>query len=383
MRVWLDLANSPHVRVLEPVVNRLRSDGHEVLLTARDHAQTLELARARWPEVELVGDASPGGRLAKAGAIASRAAALGGFARRCRPDVALSHGSYAQLMAARATGVPAVTMMDYEHQPANHVSFRLARRVIVPEAFPADALRRCGARTRKVVRYEGFKEELYLSEFRADPQVLQELGLDASAVIAVLRPPPDGALYHRMANVGFDELVKAACAESGVQAVMLPRSNGQAERFRAMGARLFIPDRAVDAASLLALADLAIGGGGTMNRESALLGTPTYTVFAGRLAAVDAELIRLGRLHDLRDPGTRPVFEKKPPGKPDGSLQRAEAILGTVLSTLDAVARQPALKYSSTPATTAATCVSEIPGNSGSESDSRASLSVTGNAPAR
>src|SRR5215216_5683751 len=161
MRIWLDLSNSPHVPLFEPVVDVLHAEGHEVLLTARDHAQTVELARQLWPHVIVVGGRGPGTRMAKGRAIAARARALVRFAREAAPDVALSHGSYAQLLAARVARIPLITMMDYEHQPANHLSFRLAGRVIVPAAFPEAALRRCGARSRKVRRYEGFKEELY------------------------------------------------------------------------------------------------------------------------------------------------------------------------------------------------------------------------------
>jgi predicted glycosyltransferase len=113
MRVWIDLANSPHVPLLEPVVRRLEAEGHEAILTARDHAQTLELAGRQWPGVEAIGGTSPPGRVAKGRAIADRARELRRFARRERPDVAFSHGSYAQLLAARIAGVPAVTMMDY------------------------------------------------------------------------------------------------------------------------------------------------------------------------------------------------------------------------------------------------------------------------------
>src|SRR5262245_29999787 len=166
MRVWIDLANSPHVPLFEPVVERLERGGHEVVLTARDHAQTLPMAKLLWPDVRAVGAESPPGRLAKGRSILSRAGTLRRLAAGLRPDVALSHGSYAQVVAAFAARVPAVTMMDYEHQPANHVSFRLAGRVIVPEAFPADALRRCGARPSKTLRYAGFKEELYLAGAR-------------------------------------------------------------------------------------------------------------------------------------------------------------------------------------------------------------------------
>jgi predicted glycosyltransferase len=203
-------------------------------------------------------------------------------------------------------------MMDYEHQPANHLSFRLAQRIVVPELFPARALRRFGGRQGRVLRYPGFKEQLYLAGFTPDGGVLDRLGLDPAAVVVVMRPAPDGALYHRMANRRFDEIAEAAASAEPVQAVLLPRSAHQARRF-AQVPGLNVPPRAVDARSLLALADVAIGAGGTMNRESALLGTPTYTAFAARLAAVDSELIRLGLLHDLRDPGVVASFVKKDP----------------------------------------------------------------------
>jgi uncharacterized protein len=331
MRIWIDLANSPHVPLLEPVVGALRGDGHEVLLTVRDHAQTLDLARERWPDAELIGGESPGARLAKGGQIAARAAALARYARRRRPDVAFSHGSYAQLMAARAARVPAATMMDYEHQPANHLSFRLARTVIVPELFPASALRRFGARPGRVLRYPGFKEQLYLADFTPDRRVLDGLGLDLSRVLVVMRPPPEGALYHQMANHRFDEIAATAAGAERAQVVLLPRSAEQARRYGQLDG-MRIPDRAIDARSLLALADAAVGAGGTMNRESALLGTPTYTAFAGRLAAVDAELMRLGLLHDLRDPGVEPTLTKKDPelrlpqrGSPDRILATIRA----------------------------------------------------------
>jgi uncharacterized protein len=333
MRVWLDLSNSPHVPLLAPVVERLETDGHDVLLTARDHAQTAELARSRWPDVLVVGDQSPSALAAKGFGIARRAEELRRFARRTRPDVALSHGSYAQLLAARAADVPAATMMDYEHQPANHLSFRLARRVIVPSVFPRDALRRFGASPKKVVRYDGFKEELYLADFRPDLSVLDDLALDSERVIAVFRPPPDGALYHRMANERFDEVLRLALEREDVQVVLLARTAEQRKRYAVSSERGCVPAQAINASSLIALADLTIGAGGTMNRESALLGTPTYTVFGGRMGAVDAALMRVGRLRDLRS-GV-PRFEKKRMNGTGPATERREAILARVVRAME------------------------------------------------
>ena len=336
-RIWIDLANSPHVLVFVPVIARLRRDGWDVVLTCRDHAQTLELAQDNWPDVVAVGRESPGSRLGKAWTLAARAKELYHFAKRVRPTVALSHGSYAQILAARAAGVATVTMMDYEHQPANHLSFRLAQRVIVPSVFPDADLRRFGASAKKVVRYDGFKEELYLAGFVPDDRIVSELGLSRKSVIAVLRTPPTGALYHQGVGGRFDELVEECATRSDVTPVLLTRNQEQARRYsRQRG--LAIPDRAIDAPSLLACADLVIGGGGTMTRESALLGTPTYTVFAGEFAAVDAELVRVGRLHDLRTPGTEPRFEKRRHPRTPVPVERAEAILGIVCRTVADVA---------------------------------------------
>jgi predicted glycosyltransferase len=224
-------------------------------------------------------------------------------------------------------------MMDYEFQPANHLSFRLADRILVPRVFPDAALRRFGARPKKVVRYEGFKEELYLSGYTATRDIPRELGLDETRVIAVFRPPPDGALYHRIENPRFDELLDEASSRSDVEVVVLPRTAAQAERY---APRARIPDHAVDGAALLALADLVIGGGGTMTREAALLGTPTYTVFAGSLAAVDQALIDRGVLFDLRDPDTVPRFAKKTSGHVVAT--HGPELLATVLEVLDETA---------------------------------------------
>ena len=308
------------------------------MLTARDHAQTVGLAHRSWPEeVRVLGGPSPSGRAAKGRAIARRARALVRVAKESGTDVALSHGSYAQILACRAVGIPAVTMMDYEHQPANHLSFRLARRVVVPDVFPEAALQRFGVSPANVVRYPGFKEELYLAGFLPDPAVLEELRLDRERPIAVFRPPPEGALYHRAGNERFDELLELASRRDGVQVVVLPREDDQKARYGRPG--ITMPAVAVDGRSLLAYADVVVGAGGTMSREAALLGAPAYTVFAGPLASVDAELIRLGLLRDMRKRGAElRIVKRNGAGARPASPQRREVALRRLLDALAAAA---------------------------------------------
>lgn len=305
MRVWLDLANSPHPLLFAPVARRLAGMGAEIHVTARDHAQTAELTLERWPEATVLGARSPGGRLAKAGSVASRVLALMRWARGKRPDVALSHNSYGQVVAARALGIPAVTAMDFEYQPANHVAFRCASRVLLPEAMPHAAARRCGATARKTVRYPGLKEELYLGDFVPDPGVLNKVGVERQdgVAVVVLRTAPVGATYHRNENPLLEGTLHCLATQSHVRSIVLARHPDQRRQIKALGLpNCWLPERAVDARSLMHEADLFVGAGGTMTREAALLGVPTFSVFAGRRPAVDLVLEKDGALRVLRAP---------------------------------------------------------------------------------
>lgn len=327
MRVWIDLANSPHPLLFEPVGRLLEELGHEVVVTARDNAQTVELARVAWPAVEVVGGASPRSRAGKVAALADRVRLLRRFAIRELPQVALSHNSYAQVVAARTLGIPAVTAMDYEHQPANHVAFRLASVILLPEALRGSEVVDQGATPAKTRYYDGLKEELYLGEFTPDPGVVERLGVERSdgARLVVARTAPSRAAYHRFQNALFVNALELLEAEDGVHCVVLPRHRDERERLTAIGGgRLIVPQAAIDSRSLMAAADLVVGAGGTMTREAALLGTPTLTLFGGRPAAVDRWLERQGLLRRLESAEDLLPVARRPDGG-DGGLARLRA----------------------------------------------------------
>jgi predicted glycosyltransferase len=298
MRVWVDLTNSPHVLVMRPLVEVMRAEGHEVEVTARDFAQTLELCD-RFGIAHTAIGRHRGGRLAsKAAGLASRSLALARWARRRRFDVAMGHGSNDVTVAAALLRVPSATAFDYEWATVqHHVNCRLARAVVVPDAIPPERLERYGARG-KIHAYAGLKEEYYLADFEPDAAVLRELGLDRERPLVVVRPPPDVSLYHRFENPLFRDVLDRLAA-SAAQTVLLPRTPAQ----RADLGAFVVPAHAIDAQSLVAYADLVISAGGTMNREAVALGTPVFTTFEGRLGAVDEALLREGRLRKLDDPG--------------------------------------------------------------------------------
>jgi predicted glycosyltransferase len=338
MLIWIDLANSPHVPFFRALKEEFEGRGARVRVTARDFAQTVELAQSANLNPVVIGGF--GGRLlaGKAGNLISRAASLARWARTQKFDLAVSHNSYAQAAAARALFLRAVTLMDYEHQPANHLAFRLAARVIVPRAFPEAALRRYGAKHDKVRRYDGTKEDVYLADFVPDPhfaKTLRELGVEESNLLVIVRPPARDALYHRFDNELFDELLRRLEARMGVTVILLPRTEMQRVEYAACkNANMILPGHALDGANLIAAADLVVSAGGTMNREAAALGVPAATIYAGRWAAIDEELVRQGRLKRIttREDLDTLAIEKKSGLRPRRALhvraEVADLILG-------------------------------------------------------
>jgi predicted glycosyltransferase len=317
VRIWIDMTAPAHVLVFRPVIERLRRDGHDVEVTARDYAQTLGLLHLHGIEHTAFGRHGGARRARKLASLLSRTRQARRFARRGF-DLAIGHGSNDLALAAAAVGIPAVNTFDYEWAATQHrIGCRLARRVLVPEAIPPERLAPYGARAEKLLRYPGLKEEYYLADFEPDGTVLDELGVDGSRVLVVLRPPPDVSLYHRRANAVFPQVVDDVGARADVHAVVLPRTLRQREELQSRRLpSLLIADRAVDAQSLIAFADLVVSAGGTMNREAVALGTPVYTTYGGRLGGVDEDLLRQGRLRPLVDPSVLDVRRRTERGSP-------------------------------------------------------------------
>jgi uncharacterized protein len=333
---------SAHVLVFRPLIGLLRERGDEVEITARDYAQTLQLLELHGLEATVVGRHGGRSRLGKARSLTSRLRALRKWARPRDFDLALAHGSHELTLTARRLGIPSTTTHDYEFATLqHHLGMRAATNVVVPDSIPVERLARFGARPPKLLRYAGLKEEYYLSDFDADAGVLERLGVDRDRVLVVLRPPPDVSLYHRHSNPLFPQTLDYLGELDTVHAVVLPRTDEQRRYVGELALpSVILPDRAVDAQSLIALADVVVSAGGTMNREAAALGVPVYTTYGGRLGGVDEELIRQGRLKPLTDPR---ALELRKRGTNDDERVRRDpaAMLELLLTPLRAETAKP------------------------------------------
>lgn len=328
LRVWIDLTNTPHVLIFRPIIKAFKEQGHEVFVTAREFAQTTQLLDRFGIEHTLIGRHRGREVYRKALGLLSRTSKLIGFAAGKKFNLAVSHGSNDCTLASYFLRIPHVTMFDYEFAKAmHHINLRVSTKALIPDLIPSKPLYEYGATDKKIDKYPGLKEEYYLADFKPDDLVIKEIGLDVNKVIVVMRTPPDVALYHRFHNPIFMDVLRRLAERDDVEVVLLPRIPEQREEIKKLGFKnVFIPERAVDAQSLIYYSDLVISAGGTMNREAVALKTPVYTLFSGKMGAIDMHLIAEGKMAKLEDPKQVEIRKKQAYGQ--GERRDINVLLG-------------------------------------------------------
>ncbi len=313
-KVWIDLTNSPHVLFFRPILRRLDEAGVETVVTARDFAQTLGLLQRFGIAHTVIGRHGGASVTGKGLGLLRRSGALVRFGRGRGITQAVSHGSNDLAIAARVLRLHSTVLHDYEGAAGMHrINFRLASKVMLPDIIPYSALSGYGLSEARYRPYHGLKEQVALADFVPDESVYAELGLDRGRPVVVLRPPATMSLYHRgIENTVFDDVL-ARLLQSDAQVVLLPRTPQQGASF-ADTPGVIIPVRPVDGPSLVWAADAVVSAGGTMNREAAVLGVPTWTTFAGALGAIDRQLVEQGRMRVLERAEDIVIAKRQPVG---------------------------------------------------------------------
>jgi len=297
LKIWFDADNGPHVLIMRPLVAELEARGHEVVFTARDRTSTCELLDLYGFKYLKVGGQYGAGLFGKIRGTLGRAMALTLSMKRCGAAVSFGHGSRGLPVASRLLGIPTVTMYDYEWVDARLFNW-FCRSILLPRAITAERCAEAGISGDKAVPYPGYKEELYLGGRAFDDTVAADLGLRPDGIRVLLRPPATTAHYHNPEAEGIlDSILECLATNPDVQLVFLPRTPDQ----RALPAKagikdLIIPDKVYDGPSLVACMDMVISGGGTMTREAAIMGVPSYSFFRGRSGMVDEALAAAGGL---------------------------------------------------------------------------------------
>lgn len=297
-RIWIDIDNSPHVPFFLPIIDELQRNGLELTLTARDMYQVCELLQSFKVPCKVIGRHYGKNTFLKIAGTVLRASQLLPVAISRRPHLAVSHCSRAQILASKLLGIPTLMMNDYEY--STKTPFLEPDWVLMPDVIPD------GTMVKKkdgVLRYPGLKEDVYVPRFHPDHSILRQLGISQGEIVVTMRPPATEAHYHNAeSETLFSAALRLLAAHPQVRVVALPRNGRQREKLRRdwshliSSGRMIIPDGPVDGLNLIWFSDYVISGGGTMNREAAALGVPVYSIFRGKIGAVDQGLAKSGRL---------------------------------------------------------------------------------------
>lgn len=299
-KIWIDLDNSPHVPFFQPIIRELQKK-YQVIVTARDCFQVCGLADLYDMEYLKIGRHYGKNLFFKFSGLIIRSIQLAPEAFKMKPDLALSHGSRSQLILSDLLGIPSLLIMDYEYSAHIEPTW-----LMLPEVIPASSV---NFNPDRILRYPGIKEDVYVPAFRPDPAIIEDMRLTADEVIVTVRPPATEAHYHNREG----ELLFINCMEYLVRnikkpkVVVLPRNGNQEGFIRQHWAgplasgKLSIPGKVVNGLNLIWHSDLVISGGGTINREAAALSVPVYSIFQGKMGAVDRYLAENGKLNPIRD----------------------------------------------------------------------------------
>lgn len=339
-KVWIDIDNSPHVPFFLPIIDELRAQGIEIILTARNIYQVCELLEFFQLPCKVIGRHYGKNKFLKVAGNCLRTVQLAPTAAGSRPDLAVSHGSRAQLLISKAMRIPTMMLHDYEH--STKTGFIESDWILMPDVIPNSAM---SHHANRVLRYPGLKEDVYVPRFLPDPSLLTQLGIAADELVVAVRPPASEAHYHNPeSDVLFAETMRFLGSIPKVRAVTLPRNARQSKQLQqdwnhliAQG-RMIIPSSPVDGLNLIWFSELVVSGGGTMNREAAALGVPVYSIFRGKIGAVDRYLAEVGRMTLIESPAevrSKIKVERwKRPTKPDSGRRPA---LGFVVDCITSI----------------------------------------------
>jgi len=301
--VWIDVDNSPHVPFFKPIIDELEKRGYRGVISARDCFQVCGLANLFKLRYRKIGRHYGKNKILKVLGTIYRALQLLPFAYREKPTIAVSHGSRSQLIASSILRIPVVLIFDYEYAKALPLitpTWTMAPEVIQSIGIVFDK--------KHLLRYPGIKEDVYVPAHQPEVGIREQFGISNEDILVTIRPPATEAHYHNPeAELLFVEVLEAIGKHQNSRMVILPRNekrqtewikNNWLDWFQER--KIIIPEHVVNGLDLMWHSDLVVSGGGTMNREAAALGVPVYTIFRGKIGAVDRYLSNEGRLTLLK-----------------------------------------------------------------------------------
>lgn len=289
MKIWFDLSNSPHINMFHDLIRELESDGHEIIITSRPLANTVQLLDQRGLKHTVIGEHYGKNIYKKIFGYPIRVLQLRKFLAPLKPDLAISQSSFHSPIVAKLLGIPSIYTNDNEHAMGNKPAFIFASKILIPENLAIEKIAKLGVNAKKITQYPGVKEGIYLWSKGERIQQKRKTNTDNSIKIFI-RPEPQTAQYYKGKENFLDEMLLTL--QHKYKICVLTRDNQQYIHYKQdKFEKLNVPDKPIDFETIATECTIFIGAGGSMTRELAILGIPTISVYQDDLLDVDGYLL--------------------------------------------------------------------------------------------
>lgn len=286
MIVWFDITNSPHVNFFRQLIEELKDDGNQVVITCRPLANTIDLLDLYGMDYTIVGKHYGKSSVKKIFGFFVRVWQLRHFLMKNKVDIGISQSSFYSPIAGFLAGVSTIYTNDNEHAAGNKISFLFAKKIFIPEFIPIESITNLFVKAKKVRQYPGVKEGIYLWKkykgFKTDSRSMNKI---------YIRTEPQLAQYYKGKCNFMDSIIYDI--KNKYEIVILPRTPEQAEYYCSESFKgVTVCKKPLTFDEIAKDCLLFIGAGGTMTREMAVIGIPTISVYQDELLDVDRYLIR-------------------------------------------------------------------------------------------
>lgn len=308
MRIWFDVLTPKQVMFFKYAVELLKQRDYEVLCTARHYRECVRLARLKKFDLRLVGKYGGSSKYDKLRASSSRIFNLAKEIERFNPDLCISFSSPEAARVAFGLGIPHVTFSDSPHAHAvQKLTIPFVDYLLCPWIIPYSAWDNLGILRKKIVRYRALDPVAWISKEtkNIDSSKLKKKYQLSKSNTFVIRPEESKAAYLiDKPNNNVNNILKSIVQNfhDTTNILVLCRYQDQIIQFKEKyGDKIRVLENVVDGLELISIADIFIGGGGTMTAESALLGKPTISISPINFY-VDDYLVKTGLIHKIGNP---------------------------------------------------------------------------------
>lgn len=333
MNIWYDITNTPQVHfilaVKKALFDRLE---HESIITTREFSETTKLLKQKTTEPFIIIGEHKGKNLAKkVGGVLSRF--MDAYQNVQNFDFSISCGSESAVWSSSLKGKKSIAFGD--NDLAKQWTYGLfVTKAFFPDAIEEAILTRQGISKSKLIRYHGYKEDMYLADYHPESFFLESIPFKSYVVV---RSENLQANYiNNNSARPITPILLQELSRAGYNILYLPRYS--VDKAYADGVKnVYIPDKPLNGLDACYYSDAVLTGAGTFAREAACLGVPSFSFFAGKsLLAVDKSMIKDGRMFFSRDVSEL-MAKLKTSARTDVDLSRSKAVQAEVISKLKEV----------------------------------------------